>query len=728
MPIEDMDRSEAAESTSDDDALFRRLKREFRKDAEHWRAWRKTAEEDYRLYAGDHWSDDDKRVLAEQRRPVVSMNRVLTTIRVVSGYEVGNRQEIKYIPRTEGDVTVNEIVTSAAKWFRDKARAERAESDAFNDALICGVGCLETRLEHENNPDGDPDERRIDPMEMLIDRYSTEPGFRDAKRVWRIRTMSREDAEEMFPDVEPELLHAGWANGYMDNADAEDSSKPAYDGPEGTNDTESEEVTIVECQWARREPFMRLATAAGEQKLTMSEWKTLQKRMKAEGLDPGLFQAVKQYKLVRYRTFLGRNVLETGPTPCPSHFSYQFITGIRDQANGTWFGLVRPMADPQKWMNKFYSQILHIINSNAKGGIMAPPGAFEDQRQAEESWARTDAITWVKNGMADQIQPKPVPPMPAGLWQMMQFSFDFVPKASGVNEELVGLRDANQPGVLEAQRKQSGMTILAGFFDSLTDARRSIGEIILYIIQNDIPDGRMIRIVGEEKEQNVPLLKDMTAGEYDIIVSEAPTTPNEKERTWALLQPMMGMLPPQLAVKMLKYSPLPEAAVQEITEGAAEAMQNQPPPPEQVKAQAAMQINEQKAQLDAAKAQQDMQIKAEEAAMRREEMMLQLQMEREKLDLERQKMAMSMEMEAQRFEMERVKGIEAAERDRMSFEMKQNHDMQMAERQVKGQADATKPVMDTLSSLMAEIAHLKKPRRVVRNETGRIVGVEVVDD
>jgi hypothetical protein len=254
----------------------------------------------------------------------------------------------------------------------------------------------------------------------------------------------------------------------------------------------------------------------------------------------------------------------------------------------------------------------------------------------------------------------------------MQFAFDFVPRASGVNEELVGMRDANQPGVLEAQRKQSGMTILAGFFDSLTDARKSIGEIILYILQNDLPDGRVIRIVGEEKEMNVPLMRDKTAGEYDIIVSEAPTTPNEKERNWLIIGPMLqsGLLPPEMQIEALEYSPLPETFVQKIKELKAQADQQPPPPdPAVQKAEAEIQIAQQKQQ--AAIQQKQMEFEANTA------------LEQQRLLLDRQRMEAELEMArlraAAEIQIAREKAQADIETERMKAAMKAENDARAAE-------------------------------------------------
>jgi len=50
------------------------------------------------------------------------------------------------------------------------------------------------------------------------------------------------------------------------------------------------------------------------------------------------------------------------------------------------------MRDPQMWANKWLSQTLHILNTTAKGGIVAEMDAFEDMEDAEEKWAQPDTI------------------------------------------------------------------------------------------------------------------------------------------------------------------------------------------------------------------------------------------------------------------------------------------------------------------------------------------------
>jgi len=67
---------------------------------------------------------------------------------------------------------------------------------------------------------------------------------------------------------------------------------------------------------------------------------------------------------------------------------------------------------------------------------------------------------------------------------------------TGVNQELVGIVERDQPGVIEAQRKQAGMTVLAGLFNNQRRYRKEQDRLMLWLIQTFISDGRLIGIGG----------------------------------------------------------------------------------------------------------------------------------------------------------------------------------------------------------------------------------------
>src|SRR6185312_2340339 len=172
------------------------------------------------------------------------------------------------------------------------------------------------------------------------------------------------------------------------------------------------------------------------------------------------------------------------------------------------------------WAYKWLSQTLHIINTNAKGGILAEEDAFGDVADAEDSWADPSAITWLKAGALSQnkIQPKPQVAFPASIQNLMEFAVSSIRDVSGVNLELLGMVDREQPGILEAQRKQAGLTILAGLFDSLRKYRKEQGRLLLYFITKFMSDGRLVRVVDKGDAKYIPLIHQPGVAKYDVVV------------------------------------------------------------------------------------------------------------------------------------------------------------------------------------------------------------------
>jgi len=320
-------------------------------------------------------------------------------------------------------------------------------------------------------------------------------------------------------------------------------------------------------------------------------------------------RAVRQVRKRYKQALIGAKVLSFGPGPCEGHFSWECITGKRDHNQGTFYGLVRAMKDPQRWANKWLSQSLHILNSNAKGGIFAERGAFENDRDAEDSYARADRITWLKSGAlaAGRIQPKSPPAIPQSLGDLLQYAISSIRDVSGVNVELLGMREADQPASLEESRKQSGMAILASLFDSLRRYRKRQGRILLTFIMTYLSDGRLIRIVGQEGAQYVPLIHQPGLVEYDVIVDDEATSPNQKEKVWATLMQMMPMLGQTLDASdwavLFEYSPLPASIVEKWQEKIRQGQAQQAPVQQQMQQLQSM-LAEAKIALTQAQAQQ----------------------------------------------------------------------------------------------------------------------------
>jgi len=571
----DDDIERPASSLRDEDQL-RRFKRWFRADSSHSSTWRKEAREDYDFVAGKQWTDQDKAVMEASGRVPIVFNRMLSIIKSVAGSEINNRQEIKYLPRENDDTGVTDVLNGASKWMGDETDAEDEQSEAFEDVIICGMGWTESRMDYELDPEGRYIEEKIDPLEMYWDATARKKNLVDARRFWRIRKVAIEDAKEMFPDASMDDLDAKWALGEQ----GEEAGTPVEERRfhnSGVSDDIAEiglkEVTLVHLQWWEREKYAKIQDPKTGQPVDMdiNRFKEIKKIAEKEGLP------IKYAELTRrkYReAFIGGKILEMKDAPIAGHFSWACMTGEKDRNKGTFFGMARVMRDPQMWANKWLSQTLHIMNTTAKGGILAEKDAFDNQREAEETYAQPDAITFMRSGALSgqnpKIMPKPGGQFPAGFYNLVEFAISSIRDVTGVNLELLGMRDANQPGILEAQRKQAAMTILATLFNALRRYRKEIGRKRLYIIQNYLSTGRLIRIVGKSGQETVPLAKEQTTGTFDVIVDDSPSSPNQKEATWAaiigILPAVQGMLTPEVIMTLLRYSPLPESLVTDLEE------------------------------------------------------------------------------------------------------------------------------------------------------------------
>ncbi len=589
--------------------------------------WYREAEECFGFVAGrsldgkGQWPGTSWDEMKASGRQPIEFNRVGPIVDAVCGLEVNNRQEVKFLPRTQGDVSVNERLSSLAEWARDEAHAEDEESEMFRNAVICGRGATETRLDFTDEPTGKIVVDCLDPLECGVDPSARKAALADRRYSWRYRDFPADEAKAMFPGVEAAALHAAWAK-RIDIEDGGEGNKTDY--PDETrpglrDDIAPRTVRIVQIEWWESESLMLYASPDADEPQEMSReaWDLL-----AEDERAGL-NAQKVDRRRFCKAFLGSaGVLEKTEIET---FQIQWTTGRYDRNTGYHYGIVRPMRDPQMLSNKTLSQVLHILNTNAKGGLLIEQGAFRNPRDAEKDWSNPSKSITLNEGGLGKIKERTAPAIPQSLVAMQEFSLSSIRDVTGVSVEMLGLADRDQPASLEYQRRQSAMTILAGLFNSLRLYRKMHGKALLSQLKL-LPPGVLVRVLidpeqamqeyaaqmmqwqqaamqAQQQGQQPPPQPEPPGAEFmsttkrgeafdpakfglgpdarfDIIVDETPSSPNQKEATWAALQPFMGGLPPEAVQIALKYSPLPETAAKELGEAISKAGGGGEVPPE----------------------------------------------------------------------------------------------------------------------------------------------------
>lgn len=712
---------------------------------EHCHKWHKCARDDFNFIAGDQWEPEDEELLSEQNRPTVVFNYSEKMIDAVAGAEVSSRQEAVFKPRGIEDANLAELWTNAARWVRDECLAEDEETDAFRDALICGMGWVETSMDYSENKDGMPVMGRIDPIEMFWDPASIKPSLADRRYDIHAMWMDNDLVNKKWPRKLDGGVYEDMGSGQTWHIRTGDRYDPtANEDGEVEEDRRVDQTRIWNYQCVELEAYYRVADTSGQiHELESADFSALRDQIDAAG-----FQYVKEYKKVYYRGFIADDtVLEWGLSPCQHGFTRNCITGKRDRNRNMWYGLTRVMKDPQRWANKWLAQIMHIINSNAKGGLLAETGAFVDPRKAQDDWSSPDSVILLNEGGIAKIKEKTMSAYPSGLAQLMEFALNSLPQVTGINLEALGLANRDQANVLEQSRKQAAYGLLAPIFDSLRRYRKMQGKVLLYFITEYISDGRLIRIVGPGYEQYIALTKQPDAVTFDIIVDQSPSAPDVKQRTWdTLMQILPQMIKQGIPVPpdLLTYAPLPSGLIQSWQKFINEKMGQQGPSPEQMQQ---MQQEMQKLQEENQKIKQDKSEKIMEAQMKQKEMDFEMQMQvrQQEFDEKLELMKLSGDMRLQDMK---------AENDAKLAEKKVTSDMDLSRKNSEGKlkiqaasaglnpsekgevkvgidtteiAGALKEITNEFSGALKEVVSaINQPKKVIRDAKGNVTGVAPV--
>jgi hypothetical protein len=531
--------------------------------------WRKEARENYDFYAGRHWTQEEVAAMEEDLRNAVTFNRITPLVDAIAGHQINNRAEVRFLPRQIGDAQVSEVLTGAGKWVEDEADTDDEEEEIFQDLIITGMAWSECRMSYDEDIDGQviPGER-FSPLEAYWDPNSSRRNLSDAKWRGRGRWMNRDDALAKWPDLD----EVDWTSDkFISQDEADDEPHNAARSHFYENDSRQwynkhkDEVFILHVQWWEHESIYRIGDPVSGKllELSSSKFKKLQEYVESNGI-----QYVKQMRRTYYYAFIaGPTVLEKGKNPWEKGFTLQCATGKRDATKGDWFGVVRALKDPQKWSNKFLSDLQDMIVSNRQGGAFVEETALVDTRKAEEDWNRSNPLILVRDGALQRgaIVERNPPALPPALDRMLEYCITAIPAVSGINQEFMGYADREQPNVLEMSRKWAAINVLASMFSSLRKYRKDRARAMLHMIRTYMNDGRLIRIVGGDGlERFIPLALDPGTEDYDIVIDEASTSPNQKEETFGVMMALMpylvqaGIAPP---VEVLDYMPLPASFI-----------------------------------------------------------------------------------------------------------------------------------------------------------------------
>ena len=537
-------------------------------------------------FTGDDqgWDDDGARAQLEgEGRPALTLNRTHPIIRLICGARP--KTKVTYLPKERG-LEQTAAVLSACKDNVDDINQWRfKEADSLFRSLVLKRAIIEIKPNYDLDPMGEIELELVNSNNVYCDFDSEKRDRTDQQKMIVVKNVSVEEAKRTFPKHATQLEAF---KGYMEygpgGASRDTSPTDGYnDSRADYYDVETKRISLVYYWYKTYEKVTKIVdVATGKVKLSPLKLEEARQQIAAIPGAAERFTAVeREFTRVNWLVFCHDIGLERGITPwerqdgqntkLASNFPF-----IIEELDRIVFGLqewlidfMKMLRDPQKYHNKLASSILHIINTQAKGGIDYEKGAIsaENKRKLEEKGSKPGVnIEWEN---LEKMKPRQRGVMPQAEMAVAETMSRELLDISGV-ESLISTKSLgkNASGQAIGKKMEQGGNIISwvyeyhGFFmfqlaDYLRDAIQT-----MYTYEKTIPlrgDKPKFMTINQKKYDQqagvTEILNDVTKGRFGTKITEKEDIPTMKLERFKYFADMVkgGMLqlPPQVMLKVV---------------------------------------------------------------------------------------------------------------------------------------------------------------------------------
>jgi hypothetical protein len=564
--------------------------------------YRKRARECSDFNAGHHFGDEDKQEMDMAGRPTAAFNEAQKYIRFVHGLIVGAEMEIQFLPRDiqdDNQAGAGDLATDLYEYILQQCMGSEERGAAVWDLLETGMGFTDTEYGRVKDPEGMISISRIPWDEMLWDTRARRACLEDARWIARERTMSKGECMERWgrDNEDKIILSLGMGTGDRKPQESflynEKSARPK-DSTEWPS-VSPNKIRVIEYQWYDEDTIVEFADPFENKVDSLPYEAFMEFRSRYKKALPGLRAAMVQpgqrnfpndieYNETVVRNYkrivvIGQWVVE-GPYPLPGkRFTFNAMTGQWDNKEGIWYGFMRLLMDPQRYMTKFVNQVMEIITRSPKGGLLAEADAFLDPKRAELEYGLSGSIQWMSPGAiaANKVQPKQAPSLPQGSAEMIQVCAAMLRETTGLDPSgVMGASGGDVPMVTMKQRQAASFVLLTTEFNSVKRYQKNEAYTVLDFMPL-IADERIIRIGHPWDNKFVRVVKDPFQFKYDVVLGEGTKDPARREQYMADLKTFMPILSKEgLTVEaLLNYTNLPAKLIHVLKEQMAQKKQQQ---------------------------------------------------------------------------------------------------------------------------------------------------------
>ncbi len=493
------------------------------------------------FFRGDQWDLATLARLNAQRRPALTINKIISTISNVMGEQIYNRAEVSFRPRSGAPAKTAEILTKVFKQVSDNNQLDWKRSDMFADGIITSRGFLDMRMSFDDTLSGDIVIENVNPKNVVIDPDADKMDPDTWNDLFITKWLTIDDIEHMYSKADADILRNRNGSSMDAGYDSIDIRRDRFGNSENSYNhlygTQNESNVIRNIRVLER------------------QFRVLSKQKYFVAYETGDLRAVPEdftrEKIAYFKDTFGFGVVEkTAPrikwqvtaddvllhdkwSPYKHFTIIPFFPYFR---HGRTIGLVENLIGPQELLNKVSSQELHVVNTTANSGYKVKKGTLANMStgELEQRGAETGIVIEVNGDIKDieKITPNQIP---TGLDRVSYKAEESIKSISGISDSQMGQDRADVAAKAIQAKRQAGSTNLAKPLDSLTRTDWFIARNGLDLIQTYYSEARILNIThdkltGETEEFAIneidqatgEITNDLTIGEYDVVISSVP--------------------------------------------------------------------------------------------------------------------------------------------------------------------------------------------------------------
>lgn len=493
------------------------------------------------FFRGEQWRQADLNALALQRRPALTINKIISTLGTLFGEQIYNRSETIFRPSAGAMPETAEALTKVFKQFSQGNQLPWVRSELFADGVIRSRGFLDLRLDFTDSMVGEARVVNLNSKNVVIDPDGEEYDPDQWMDVFITKWITPQDVAVLYSEDDADYLKAKDGSAFPYGYDSIERVRDRFGGvlplagyygvhePHGVR----RNIRLLERQYRRLDKQLHFVDVqTGDMRPVPNAWDRDRIALVLEKAGGRVSTTKKLIKRIRWTVTADNVVLHDDWSPYKHFTVIPYFPYFR---YGHTIGLVENLLGPQELLNKVSSQELHVVNTTANSGWKLKAGALKNMsvEELEQKGASTGLVLELDDvAAAEKIQPNNTP---QGLDRISYKAEEHIKSISNISDSMQGF-DREDVAAKAIQAKQSrGSINMTKVMDNLERTDYILARNWLDLVQEYYTEPRLVHITHDDllnqpetlqvntyDEATGEIVNDLTLGEYSIIITSQP--------------------------------------------------------------------------------------------------------------------------------------------------------------------------------------------------------------